>query len=213
MRIFFTILIVIAFTSSFAQVGINTDNPDQALDVDGKVKIGNDGRTPTEGTIRYGATGDFEGYTAEGWNSFTEQNSGPLPGNPVPLTGFLNIISPGQVEDFYFYDWDGNFFLDVPIGKKVIVTGIYPSPNSAAATNDFYALSIASYGDSGSTIRNYSRIRISSYDNESRYISGDQAPLIVLNEGERVKVFSYGTTEITMAVSLRGFLVDNLEYD
>lgn len=196
---------------SFAQVGINTDTPNQALDVNGKIKIGNDGTAPTEGTVRYSSNGDFEGYRANGWESFTNNRNGNLPSNPVPITSFINNISPSSSVFCTIYDWSGSSFINVPTGKKVIITGIYPSPNSASISNLFYALSLSAYTSSDSIII-YSRIRLSSYDNETRYISGDQAPLIVLNEGDKLNVFNYGSSELGMSVSIRGFMVDDLNY-
>tara|TARA_R110002049_G_scaffold95397_1_gene234256 strand:- start:2532 stop:3170 length:639 start_codon:yes stop_codon:yes gene_type:complete len=54
-----------------AQVGINTDTPSQALDINGKIEIGDDAATPTEGTIRYNSTTKgFEGYNGTNWVAF-----------------------------------------------------------------------------------------------------------------------------------------------
>lgn len=56
------------------QVGIKTTNPDQALDVNGKIKLGDDARTPTAGTIRYNfAAGEFEGFDGVQWKVLTNK--------------------------------------------------------------------------------------------------------------------------------------------
>ena len=56
----------------FAQIGINNDLPEQALDVNGKIKVGDDATTPTEGTVRYNsATKTFEGYDGTEWVSMS----------------------------------------------------------------------------------------------------------------------------------------------
>lgn len=205
------ILATLFWVTINAQVGVNTPTPDQMLDVNGKMKISTDGKTPTAGTMRYTNANGFEGYTNSGWNSFT-QKTNTLPSNPVPVTSFVNAISPNSTETCLFYDWaTGSAFSTVPAGKFLIVTGIYPAPNSAGLTNEFYALSIIAFNNSGNPI-SYSRIRISSYDNESRSFSGDQAPLLVVKTGETLRVFNYSTSQLTMSLSVRGFLVDDLNY-
>lgn len=81
-------------------VGINTTNPEQQLDVDGKVKIGDDRLAPTEGTIRYNFTTKMhEGFDGSGWRSFGQQSVGSLPTNPVPVFGGTNsvVVAGGKV--------------------------------------------------------------------------------------------------------------------
>ncbi len=50
-------------------IGIGSENPEQALDVGGKIKVANDFITPTPGTIRFNETlNAFEGYIeSTGW--------------------------------------------------------------------------------------------------------------------------------------------------
>tara|TARA_R110002049_G_scaffold95397_1_gene234253 strand:- start:121 stop:777 length:657 start_codon:yes stop_codon:yes gene_type:complete len=205
------VLLIVNF-NGFSQVGINTDSPSQALDVNGKVKIGNDGSTPSAGTIRYNNTeNDYEGYNGSQWNSLTNQNFGPLPSNPIPIYAFKNIIQPASQADISFRDWDGNVYNTPPIGKRFIVTGIYPSPNNGLATNNYYALSFSVYNASDNLIIG-TNIRISGYDNETRTLTGDQSPILVINEDQTMKAFNYGSSEITMSVSIRGFMVDDLKY-
>lgn len=48
------------------KVGIWTTSPSQILEVNGKIKIGTDGTTPTAGTIRF-LNGHFEGYDGTTW--------------------------------------------------------------------------------------------------------------------------------------------------
>lgn len=62
-NVLFVGLFIIFSNSITAQVGVNNDMPEQALDVNGKIKLGDDATTPTEGTIRYNsATKTFEGF-------------------------------------------------------------------------------------------------------------------------------------------------------
>lgn len=60
---FFGLFMILSMSS---QVGVNNPTPEQALDVNGKVKLTDDTTAPTAGTIRYDATSsDFEGYIME----------------------------------------------------------------------------------------------------------------------------------------------------
>lgn len=70
------VVFVLGATSAAAQVGINTSTPDQVLDVNGKLEIGDDAQAPTPGTIRFNAaTEDFEGWTGSRWVSFTRTDA------------------------------------------------------------------------------------------------------------------------------------------
>lgn len=56
------------------KVGIATDTPSQTLDVNGRLKVGDDDNIPEAGTIRWNSeTEDFEGYTGTTWLSLTQQ--------------------------------------------------------------------------------------------------------------------------------------------
>ncbi|MEM9545274.1 MAG: hypothetical protein AAGA77_04840 [Bacteroidota bacterium] len=56
-------------------VGIGTDTPDERLQVQGAINIGNTTNpSPESGTIRYNGS-DFEGYDGGSWNSLTQNNS------------------------------------------------------------------------------------------------------------------------------------------
>tara|TARA_R110000868_G_scaffold122768_1_gene325508 strand:- start:1131 stop:1811 length:681 start_codon:yes stop_codon:yes gene_type:complete len=74
-----TYLLVVSFFIFFnlsAQVGINTDTPEQALDVNGKLKIGDDSNTPNEGSMRYNfTTKAFEGFNGTEWLNLSPDNS------------------------------------------------------------------------------------------------------------------------------------------
>ena len=208
--IVFGFLLTTLFLS--AQVGIDTNNPNQKLDVNGKVKIGDDGVRPTSGTMRYNTIDQFQGYNGTEWLSFSQQPNGPLPSESTPVFSYENIISAGTTKPFVFRDWDGTIHNTIPVNKMIIVTGIYPSPNSAAITNSFYALSLSVNNSSTGLAVVGTALRISGYDNVSQFFSGDQSPLFVVKSGEYLSVFSYGTSELTMSLSLRGFLVDDVSY-
>lgn len=56
-------------------VGINNQDPQSTLDINGKLTLADDEATPDVGMIRYNAeTQDFEGYDGIKWRSFTQGN-------------------------------------------------------------------------------------------------------------------------------------------
>jgi subtilisin-like proprotein convertase family protein len=56
-------------------IGINILNPQATLDVNGKIKVGNDQATEVAGMIRYTSmSNDFEGYNGTTWKSMTGSN-------------------------------------------------------------------------------------------------------------------------------------------
>lgn len=75
MKIFLSNLIFISnIFFSFSQVGIATDNPQNNLDVNGWVKIGNQNDvTPSEGAIRFNETNNnLELYNGVNWSTVGE---------------------------------------------------------------------------------------------------------------------------------------------
>jgi hypothetical protein len=57
-------------------VGIGAQNPTQILDVNGKIRIGDDENPPDAGTIRWNSsTSDFEGYNGTKWVSLTQKTN------------------------------------------------------------------------------------------------------------------------------------------
>ncbi|MDF1699263.1 MAG: hypothetical protein P1U56_25635 [Saprospiraceae bacterium] len=50
------------------ETGFGTNNPNQKVHINGKLKIGDDAKAPTEGTIRFNSTNNrFEGYNGSKW--------------------------------------------------------------------------------------------------------------------------------------------------
>ena len=67
------------------RVGIGTTSTNQQLNVEGKLKIGDDSRIPVAGTIRYNAAkASFEGYDGGHWKRFTNRPSSSF----IQPTGF-----------------------------------------------------------------------------------------------------------------------------
>ncbi|MBL0333955.1 MAG: hypothetical protein IPP73_01075 [Chitinophagaceae bacterium] len=76
MKFFFLLLMAITVTAAAQNTGINTTTPSQALDVNGKLQVGNDAATPTPGTIRFNSLlKDFEGFNGLQWLSLTASYS------------------------------------------------------------------------------------------------------------------------------------------
>lgn len=63
------------------RVGIGTNSPQQILDINGGIRLGNT-ITATAGTIRYN-NNKFEGYNGSDWKSFEQLPSGSLITNPI----------------------------------------------------------------------------------------------------------------------------------
>ena len=80
-------------------VGIGTNSPAQKLDVNGKVKLGDDANAPQSGTIRWNnATSDFEGFNGSSWLSLTQKNSSSsFVSQPWPTTA---CTGTGTISDY-----------------------------------------------------------------------------------------------------------------
>ncbi len=113
-----TYLLVISTIPAFGQkIGINKSDPQEALDVNGKIKVGNDNNNNSSpGTIRFNPeTGDFEGFDGNEWESFTKnpaelfwpayRDRGAI-GNYIPLS--MNDAEQGD-EFGYSVDMDGSY--------------------------------------------------------------------------------------------------------
>jgi FG-GAP repeat len=82
--------------SLFSQgnVGIGTTTPTQKLQVNGKVKVGDDATAPSAGTIRWNATkSDFEGYNGTEWLSLTTSNRSSTIGSPNDIGQLVDYNS------------------------------------------------------------------------------------------------------------------------
>ncbi|RXJ44455.1 hypothetical protein ESZ48_17470 [Gelidibacter gilvus] len=202
--------------SMSAQVGVNNPTPEQALDVNGKVKITNDDTAPTAGTMRYDATSsDFEGYNGSQWNSFTQSRSSGLPSNPVPIHGFSDTSSAnGGRSSIEFRRWDNplSVFTDVPSGKYLIITSIDFHAGSYAEDNAIYSVQVQPLNPTG--IPNFysdGGMWLSSKgDLNAMSRSSAQSPLFILSPEQRFSVAN--STSYPIYMSVRGFIVDDLNY-
>uniref|UniRef100_UPI00404780A3 hypothetical protein n=2 Tax=Mariniflexile sp. TaxID=1979402 RepID=UPI00404780A3 len=212
-----SILAFFMILSMSAQVGVNNPNPEQALDVNGKVKLANDAIAPSAGTMRYDATSsDFEGYNGTRWNSFTQSRSSGLPSNAVPVHGYnIYNVARNTRKSLTFKNWQtGTTFQTPPEGKFLIVTSVYSYLQSTSTVNQIYGFNIGvspridnfpEVGDAFLTLFS---------DRLTPPLVGDGAPLFVLLPGEYITVSNnvFNFNFDSLYVTVRGFLVDDLDY-
>jgi len=87
-------------TVSTGNIGIGVQTPVAKLDVNGKIKIGDDTETPQAGTIRWNSNSqNFEGFTGTKWVSFGNNNGGW--GNNTAHETSSNCPSDGNVDDYF----------------------------------------------------------------------------------------------------------------
>ena len=130
-----TTYLIFSFNIS-AQVGINTDTPSQALDINGKIEIGDDGTTPTEGTIRYNSTTkEFEGYNGDTWLSLSSEKSIRPIFHVIASSESANSINPIIAFDTKIIDTRDAVVIDPPnvYGYTIPEDGIYYITASVAS--------------------------------------------------------------------------------
>ncbi len=101
------------------KVGISTITPEAILDVNGKIKIGDDSAEAKAGMVRWNsANSDFEGYNGTKWLSLTKSNAkwGELPTIESNESAMLTA-SDGTGSD--------NFGLSVAISGDYAIIGAY----------------------------------------------------------------------------------------
>jgi len=103
-------------------IGIETNTPKATLDVNGEIRIGDSGRTPVAGTIRWNvSTDDFEGYNGSKWISLTQGNkNGQWGTQPIPaVTQEDATIRANEGEP------DDNFGISLAIDGDYAIAGSY----------------------------------------------------------------------------------------
>ncbi len=195
-----------------AQVGVNNNNPEQALDVNGKIKLTDDATAPSAGTLRYNsAEVTFEGYNGTEWKSFTERRSHRLAANPIPLFGSVPGVPKSGSREFSFNTWtDALSFTTPPPGKFIIITAIFFQPNAIDKNADFeFSMGVSARPN----INNSSSLFFLINTTNNRPILSETAPIFVVSPGETLKMFLEPTSSIDFAnANVRGFLVDDLEF-
>jgi FG-GAP repeat len=109
---------------SVGKFGIGTATPVQKLEVNGKIKLGDDAEVPVAGTIRWNDTEkDFEGYTGTAWVSLTKAGVPPLgEGSSGPVSNYQSIF-PNDINE------DKEFGFSVDIDSNYAIIGAIRSDN------------------------------------------------------------------------------------
>lgn len=202
--------LLVSSTFLTAQVGVNTTAPEQALDVNGKLKIGNDRTEPSPGTLRYAEREDqFQGYTNTGWTalSVAPAASGQPFGESV--YGYVGGIKKEESENFTFRDWSGgSAFSTPPPGKWVVITAIFPRPN-ALAVNQHYEFTIGPGTPGGAFPASSTSLLFLMNTMDNRPIVSEESPLFVLKPGDALKMYNEKTSEpLYIEAKIRGYLID-----
>jgi len=172
------------------ETGFGTNNPNQKVHVNGKLKIGDDGKAPTEGTMRYNSTNkSFEGYDGSKWIKLG--GSGPygvssdlnLPDNSSFLSIDGNITIMRAVEDWVVVKsietvqtgWDSNFPPN-PIYSKFVYVNLFQKNGAGDWINQ---LSLSENGGSQIFFNYASDLALSS----NRLLIGDPQNNRVLSYG------------------------------
>ncbi|WP_158848930.1 hypothetical protein [Algibacter sp. L1A34] len=213
-----TIFAFLMILSMYSQVGVDNPNPEQALDINGKLKITDDTNAPTAGTIRYTAVSeDFEGYNGTERKSLTEQKSSGTPSDPVAYYGRSNPVfvgntigNPGLVT---LQSWESSTttFSTVSAGKFFLVTRIQAQDNNLTTT--FERIDCGVYAQ-GNSLRTSSLVKMVGSNRELVTLSGDQSnPLLILRPGDRIAIFNNNVaSQTTINVLIHGFLVNQLDF-
>jgi len=210
----------LTISSTFAQVGINTDTPSQTLDVNGQIQVGEDSAaTNEEGAIRYNSTSDdFEGYNGSAWQSFTARGEG-IPSNAQFVSARINGLAPTSSSESFTFRFISNaiaFSGAVPSGKYLLVTGIHMAPNSLLdidTEEPLYALFL-NFASTQFEIRGKYTNGGALYQETAAY-----APLAVVRPGTTPTITNFNLIASLDALSsgvdvtITGFLVDDTDFN
>ncbi|OAV43426.1 hypothetical protein [Lewinella sp. 4G2] len=232
----FTVMFLLFSASTFAQqVGVNTNNPTQTLDVNGKVKIGDDNTTPSNGTIRFdGVDQDFEGYADGEWKSLTQSAGSNL---DIPIPGmFVSFgVEPEGIWRENYVDmretW-GNFTVpsQTPFGTDTSPDGVPPGyffvvenicatgrervndSNAEQASNfAFFYVGLRRQSAFGSALNPQIFLSGSRDDSGTKCMTGTRTPLMVLRAGEKLEMWSDVDSQTDVRVVVSGSFVTSLE--
>lgn len=198
-----------------AQVGINTETPNQMLSVNGKVELGDDAVAPTEGTLRFNAAEtDFEGYAGGEWQSMTGRSF--FPKNAVPYYGFLHFPpGPGQIVNIIFAidPIDLENWQTVPTNKYLIITSVTLQPNDLYPNDPVQFLKIGPKSPYGNFPDLNRAILVAVKAHQINRLVGENGFLFILHPGEKLVLQNYQSNSQIWTASVTAFLVDDLEFN
>ena len=197
-----------------AQVGVNESNPTQTLDVNGKIKVGDDATAPERGTIRFNdATDEFEGYDGTEWKVLSTEAKSGTPSDPVPYGAHAVSINPGGLNaDVRFFPADGfGSFTEVPAGKYFIVTFLQAVDSNTPTTEQRIHLVIRS--GPFNNVRNSQGLQLFGTNFAPPTVVGDLSnPITILRPGDRLLRTNLSSSQTSTRLYARGFLVDELDF-
>ena len=218
-RLYFILTLLFVSLGVTAQVGVNEPNPVQALDVNGKVSIGNDGAVPTDGTLRYNGTDDdFEGFADGEWKSLTKSGT-PVAPRPVVYAEFGapndNTWNPFD----RWYDYTDRPLLDrtnveVPAGKIFVVDQICATLSSGSNMDDYFYASVRPtqrLSDGTQTNVNPQIVIAGGRKDGTTCIQTERAPLLVIENQGSIAVWNSTNSGGQIRVMVYGFYVDRVE--
>ncbi|OAV46164.1 hypothetical protein [Lewinella sp. 4G2] len=220
-RYYITLLAIFVSVVLSAQVGVNNSNPQQTLDVNGKIKVGNDGATPTAGTMRFNVlSGEFEGYDGAEWKVLSLEKSGGAPSEPEYYSGETNFIRVGESFSSLILrrartgGSNPSSFTTVPTGRYFIVTHVNILDNNGTSSLERMDVDMSAITGSNGSPRQGTRLRYAMSNHDTRPIIGSlSSPVMILRGGEQMRFSNRSlSSQTTVNVVVRGFLVDDLDY-
>ncbi|OAV44063.1 hypothetical protein [Lewinella sp. 4G2] len=214
MRFLFTYtLLLTVLTGLSAQVGVNNPNPEQALDVNGKIKLTDDNVTPEAGTIRYNTSeGDFEGHNGSEYISLTKSSSVAETARAAIAYNF-GVPNNNTYEDFDQGIVYSNSFvgLDPEVAYSstqfFMVEKIVMTPTTEAATGSYY-VNIAESTAAGSQFNPLLYYRVDANDS-SLEVTSNRVPILMVRPGRKVMVRNNANSPGQVRVVIYGVFVDD----
>lgn len=204
-----------------AQVGVNEPDPEQALDVGGKVRIADDDTPPSAGTLRYNTDARrFEGHDGRSWSPLTnvphvpDASGGGVPAGAIPVYGkTVGIVADDDTRDATLYYGDGSgTFTVVPANTYLIVTWVNVRDNDVNPTDARVLGRVGPRASATASIRSSAGMYLHSSFPDNVTASGSLAPLITVGPGDRLAASNSRFSEDVIEVEVRGFLVPSLSY-
>ncbi|MDG5491222.1 hypothetical protein [Psychroserpens sp. SPM9] len=133
------------FYDNPGHIGVGTNTPSQKLDVQGKLKVGDDGNSPEKGTVRYNFLDNvFEGHNGTQWDRMTKEDE-TKPYFKAVLTA--NTTFSGIIQfDNIVYDNKNGFVGTNPIFYNVQESGFYFISISVLSLSDLQVVYLIKNG-------------------------------------------------------------------
>ncbi len=203
---------------SYGQVGINTENPSQTLDVNGQIQVGQDNLLPNEeGSLCYNNVNkDLEGFVQGQWQSLTTQNQ--ILGENAQYVQIYDF-GVGNNSTWQFFDQSKGYdsatgattsgFLPVPSSKILVIDQVYVTATTANPSYKFFA-GVRKSNTNGIGVNPQVYITGSSQNGNS-CLQANKAPLLVINSGNTVQAYNGTSSDVSVKIIITGFLLNNLQ--